>query len=253
MPFDLTNWLLVFLRVGALLAFFPMFSMPGFPVRLRVALAALTALLVAPGLTASPLPPTLLGLAGLMAMETGIGLLLGFVCRLLFFTVEFAGSVMAMEIGLNMAASMSPLSSARSEVPGLILFYLAGMLFLSLDLHHWTLVALQRSYAVLPMGGAHLGAALFNDVAGRFGQLFLIGVLIAAPVIAVAFLVNLVFSILGRAVPQVNIFIESFAFRILTGLTVFGLTLHLMAQHIVNWLRRLPEDLMRVAQLLGGG
>ena len=85
------------------------------------------------------------------------------------------------------------------------------------------------------------------------GQLFLIGLLIAAPVIAVSFLVNVVFSILGRAVPQINIFIESFAFRILTGLAVFGLTLQLMSQHIVNYLRRLPEDLMRVAQLLGGG
>jgi flagellar biosynthesis protein FliR len=106
---------------------------------------------------------------------------------------------------------------------------------------------------VLPVGGAHLSAALCTDLVGRVGQLFVIGLLIAAPVVAVSFLVNVVFSILGRAVPQINIFIESFAFRILTGLAVFGLTLHLMSQHIVNYLRRLPEDLMRVAQMLGAG
>ena len=61
------------------------------------------------------------------------------------------------------------------------------------------------------------------------------------------------FSVIGRAVPQMNIFVESLAFRILAGLMVFGLSLNLMAQHIVNYLRRLPEDLVRVAQLLGGG
>ncbi len=254
MPFDLITWVLVFLRVGALLAFFPLFSMSNFPVRLRVALAALTALLVTPWLPPLAVAPkTLLGLTGLMASEIGIGLLLGFIVRLLFFTVEFAGSVISMEIGLNMAASMSPMSSARSEVPGLILFYLAAMLFLALDLHHWILVAFQRSYQVLPIGGAHLGPALLSDLVGRISQLFVVGVLIAAPVIAVAFLVNLVFSVIGRAVPQVNIFIESFAFRILTGMAVLGLTLPVMSQHIVNYLRRLPDDLMRVAHLLGSG
>jgi flagellar biosynthetic protein FliR len=74
----------------------------------------------------------------------------------------------------------------------------------------------------------------------------------AAPMIAVAFLINLVFSVLGRAVPQMNIFLESFSFRILAGLLVFGLSLNLVAQHVVNYLHRLPEDVARVAQLLNG-
>jgi flagellar biosynthesis protein FliR len=253
MILDPTNWLLVFLRVGALLAFFPLFSIPNIPVRLRVALAAFAALLIAPGMPPMAIPRSLLGLIGLMSVETGIGLLMGFVCRLVFYTAEFAGSIMAMEIGLNMAASISPMSSARSEVPAMVLFYMTGLLFLSLDLHHWILVAFQRSYQVLPMGGGHLNALLCTDLIGRTGQLFLVGMLIAAPVIAVSFLVNLVFSILGRAVPQINIFVESFAFRILTGLGVFGLTLHLMSEHLANYLRRLPDDLLRVAQLLAGG
>ena len=74
----------------------------------------------------------------------------------------------------------------------------------------------------------------------------------AAPVIAVTFLINLVFSVIGRAVPQMNVFAESFSARTLAGLAVFGLSLNLIAQHAVNYLRRLPEDLARVAQLLGG-
>jgi flagellar biosynthetic protein FliR len=73
----------------------------------------------------------------------------------------------------------------------------------------------------------------------------------AAPMIATSFLLNLIMAVLGRAVPQMNVFTESFAFRALAGLTVFGLTLNLMAQHIMNFLRRLPEDVLRVAQLLG--
>ena len=88
---------------------------------------------------------------------------------------------------------------------------------------------------------------------GRTGQLFVAGLLIAAPVIAVSFLVNLVFSVIGRAVPQMNVFAESFPVKSLAGLFVFGMTCTLMATHITNYLKRLPGDFLRVAQLLGTG
>ena len=39
--------------------------------------------------------------------------------------------------------------------------------------------------------------------------------------------------------------------RILVGLSVFGLTMQLMSQHIANYLHRLPEDMLQVAQFLG--
>jgi flagellar biosynthetic protein FliR len=215
---------------------------------------ALTAFLVTPVLPALASPPdSLLGWIGLMALEAGAGLLLGFVCRLLFYILEFAGSVAATEMGLNMAASLNPLSSTRSEAPGVILYNLGGIIFLSMDMHHWLLVGLQRAYQLLPIGGAHLREALLADIVGRTSQLFVLGLLMAAPVMAVSFLINLVFSVLGRAVPEMNVFGESLAFRILGGMAVFAMMLNLVGQHAVNYLRRLPEDYLRVAQLLGGG
>jgi flagellar biosynthetic protein FliR len=252
MPFDLTTWLLVFLRVGALLAVFPLFSMSNVPVQIRVALGALVALLIAAAVPALPQQPA--GFAAvvfLMSKEVAVGLLLGFVSRLIFYTLEFAGNIIATELGLNSGAMLNPFSNARSEAPGLILFHLGALIFLTLNMHHWLLVAIQKSYLLLPLGGAHLHPALFHDIVGRTSQLFLLGLLMAAPVVAVSFLVNLVFSVIGRAVPQMNVFVESFSFRALAGLAVFGLTLNLIAQHAVNYLRRLPEDLLRVAQLLG--
>ena len=113
------------------------------------------------------------------------------------------------------------------------------------------MIAFQRTFQFLPIGGAHLREALLQDFVQRTGQIFVTGLLMAAPMIAVSFLINLVFSVMGRAVPQMNVFAESFAIRILAGLLVMGMTLNLMAQHIVNYARRLPEDLVRIAQLLG--
>jgi flagellar biosynthetic protein FliR len=186
-----------------------------------------------------------------MAMEVCIGLILGFASRMIFFALEIAGAVVGIEIGLAMPAGLNPLTDTSMTPPATILYYLAVMLWLTLDMHHWMLAAFQRTYSFLPVGGAHLSQAFLADIVGRTSGIFVIALQLAAPLMAVSFIISLIFSVLGRAVPQMNVFSESFALRPLVGLSVFGLTLELMAGHIVNYLRRLPEDVLRVAQLLG--
>ena len=81
--FDLTNWMLVFVRVSALLAIFPLFSTQNVPVQIRLALGALVSFLLASGLPPLAHPPTNMGgFVLLIMMEVGIGLLLGFVSRM---------------------------------------------------------------------------------------------------------------------------------------------------------------------------
>jgi flagellar biosynthetic protein FliR len=81
---------------------------------------------------------------------------------------------------------------------------------------------------------------------------FLVGVQIAAPIIASSFLALVLLGFLGRLVPQMNVFAENFSLRIVTGMAVFGLTIEISAQHIINALHRLPEDMLRIARLLHG-
>ncbi|HUD49582.1 MAG TPA: flagellar biosynthetic protein FliR [Candidatus Baltobacteraceae bacterium] len=251
---DLTNWMMVFLRVSAMLAVFPVFSAVNFPVQLRLALGALLAALICP-----VLPPAvtqgqdLWGLVGTMALEVGVGLTLGFASRMIFFALDLAGAIISTEIGLQLPTSLNPMSGGQTNSAGSILYYLAAMLWLSLDMHHWMLVSLQKTYTYLPVGGAHLSGALMTDMIARTSQTFLIALQLSAPIMAVSFIISLVFAVLGRAVPQMNVFHESFVFRILIGLGIFGVTMQLMSQHIVNYLRRLPEDILQVAQLLGAG
>jgi flagellar biosynthetic protein FliR len=253
METDYYNWLFVFLRISAFLLVLPFFTMANFPVTLRVALGALAAMLLAP-----LLPPFAAGrldffsLLGLMFQEVSVGLLLGFLARLIFFTVELAGGVIGTEMGLNMAAVLDPVSSQSEQVPATILSYLAALVMLTLNLHHWMLLGFERTYSVLPVGAAHLNAALFEMLVSRTSDIFMIALQIAAPVMAVSFVVTVVFALLGRAVPQMNVFGESFGFRIVAGLVVFGFTLQISAQYVQNYLNRLPDDLLAVAQMLGG-
>src|SRR5271170_2894410 len=99
---ELTNWLMVFLRASAMLAVFPVFSARNFPVQLRLGLGALLAGMVAATLPADAVKATdFWGLAGMMAVEVGLGLAIGFACRMIFFALEIAGSIISTEMGLT--------------------------------------------------------------------------------------------------------------------------------------------------------
>jgi flagellar biosynthesis protein FliR len=253
MEMDFYNWLMVFLRASAFLLVLPFFSMANFPVTMRVAIGAVVALLLAP--TLPPFPMNNLGfitLLGAMIQEVSVGLLLGFYSRMIFYAADIAGSVISSEMGLNLASILDPTSQQSSQIASTILVFLATAVMLALNLHHWILLAFERTYSVLPIGSAHLNNALFETIVFQSGRVFTIALQIAAPVIAVSFVIALVFAVLSRAVPQMNVFVEMFAFRIVGGLIVFGFTLQLTAQYVVNYLDRLPNDLLVVTQMLGG-
>ena len=254
MELNFYNCLLVFLRFGAFLMVLPFFSAVNFPVTVRLALSALTALLLAP-----LLPPFALGrldflaLLGVMVREVAIGLLLGFVSRMVFYAADLAGGVVTTEMCLSLGGIFNPMEQQSEGAPSMILFLLASVVMLTLDLHHWVLAGFERTYAVLPMGGGHLNGPLFEMIVAQTSRIFVVGLQISAPIIAVSFVITLVFALLSRAVPQMNVFVMSFSFRIIGGLIVFGFTLQLTAQHVMNYLRRLPDDLLLVGRLLGGG
>jgi flagellar biosynthetic protein FliR len=253
MEVDFYNWMLVFLRASAFLLVLPFFTMANFPVTMRVAIGAVVALLLAPILPAFPLDKLdFISVLGVMAQEVSIGLLLGFVSRMIFYALDIAGSIISTEMGLNLASIFDPTTQQSSQIASTILVFIATIVMLTLNLHHWLLLGFERTYTVLPMGGAHLNNALFENVVAQTSRVFMVALQISAPVIAVSFVVTLIFAVLSRVVPEMNVFTEMFGFRIVGGLIVFGFTLQLSAQYVSNYLNRLPEDLMTVAQMIGG-
>lgn len=257
MPDDFQTWFAVFLRAGALFAAFPVFSAQNFPVQLRVALAAIIAFLVSPNLPAMGawpgMPAGWVGLVLMLGREVVLGLLLGFSARMIFFAIDFAAALIATETGLSLPTGVNPLSPGQSEALGTLLYMFTVVLFLCLDVHHGMLLAFQRSFEVIGPGAMRWGESLALDLMARTGQVFVIAIHLAAPVIAVSFVVNMMMSLLSRAAPQMNVFADGFAIRILGGLAVFGLTIHILAAHLGNHVRRIPDDLLRLARLATGG
>ena len=246
------HWLVVFARVGTLFGVLPVFSAQSIPVQVRLGLAGLSALLINPFVAAFPEPSTVFGLAGILFSEISVGLLLGFVSKLVFYAIEIAGTVLANELGLNLAGVMNPVASGSTPLPTQLLHLLTVVLFFCLDLHTWMIVGLQQSYQVLGPGAAVMQKQLLLHVLNQVANIFGLAVLFTGPVLAVSFVVNIIFSLLGRAIPQVNALSESFPVRTMTGLFVFGSTSVLLGREIANALGRIPQGFSHVIHLLAG-
>ena len=70
------------------------------------------------------------------------------------------------------------------------------------------------------------------------------GLLISAPFIALSLTINLVLAVLGKAAPKINVFMTSFAVRILAGVLLFISSVLLIRGYIIKYLTKAPENLL---------
>lgn len=251
MFWDITTWFFIFVRFGAYVVLFPVTSAQNVPVMLRLAISGLGAFIIMPLVPPVTLTDqSIVEIVRMFFVETSTGLTLGLVARFILHAVEVAGGLVATETGLMLSSNFNPITSTFASPPGLLLHWMTLILLLTLDLHHWILIGLQKSYEIVPAGGAHFSEALLSEVLFRSGSIFVVALQMTAPIMACSFIVTIVFALLGRAVPQMNVFNESFPVRSIAGLAVFGLTLNIMAQHIANQLNRIPDDFIRITRLM---
>jgi flagellar biosynthetic protein FliR len=228
--------MLVFARIGAVVALLPGFGERMIPVRVKLGLAVAFTLVVwpmiAPGLTApAPGRPFL----AMLLIETGIGLMLGLAIRLMVLALQLAGSIAAQSTAL---AQIFGAGAAPDPMPAIgSILMLAGItLAVSSGLHVKAAIAMARSYEILPMGLPVPAADVATWGVARVAQAFALGFSMAAPFVIAAFAYNLALGAINRAMPQLMV-----AFIGAPAITAGGLLILMLASPVILhfWGRRL--------------
>ncbi len=243
---ELFAFMMVALRTVGLFMFIPVFAGRMVPTRVRAGGALLVALLIFPMVKIGVTPDSHVTLIGYAMKEVGVGLMMGLAMRVIFYTVEFAGTLIAGEMGLNMAATFDPLLQRQNTIIATLLFYFAVMIMLVTGVFHEMLFALIRSFELMPIGPGLPGTHGLEVIVKETSLLFSLGLRMAAPVLAMNFIVNLTFAVLGKAAPKVPVFETSFAVRIIVGLYLMMLTLGVTVQYLYMGLKAAPLKMLEV-------
>lgn len=237
----------VFCRAGAMMMLIPFLNKPT-PVLVRIALAFFLAVFAFPIVLDGGSPGAMThwtGLVLLLLREIVLGLLMGFAIQILFFLCQVAGRLITSEMGLMQSNIFNPMTSQTETVLGTAFSLLAIVLIFVTNIHHFFIHAFLRSFEIAPTGLHGIRAAGVDVVIRETGNIFLVGVQMAAPLIAVNFVILLTFAILGRVVPTLNVFILSFAVRLLVGFFVLGLISIVLVQYLLSEAQGIPERMLQ--------
>lgn len=226
---DVHMFLLAFARIGAAIMLLPGFGDFTVPARVRLAFALLVSLVLAP--LVSPTVPTVpadfAALLLLLGGEVAVGLIIGTVARLLMAALQVAGTVISYNMGLGAAQLFDPSAEQQGAIASAFLTTLGVTLLFVTNLHHVMLEALARSYSVF-VPGAGLPIGDFADHAARLvAESFRLGMQIALPLTLVGVVVYVAMGLMGRLMPQIQVFFVALPIQIVVGFAVLAASLAL--------------------------
>lgn len=218
---------LVLFRVGSLVMVIPGIGETYVPARIRLGFAMLMALclapVVAPALPA--VPDTVGGMAGAVFKEVVIGLMIGGILRLFLTSMTTAGELVSLQTTLAFSQTANPLAAQPSTSLSTFLTMLGLVLIFDTDLHQMFLAAIVHSYTLFPpVRHAPLGDAV-QLAEQTVGRSFALGVQLAAPILVFSLVFNIAVGLVGRVMPQFQIFFAATPLTLLLGLSLFALSL----------------------------
>ena len=231
------QFLLVAVRVFAMIMTCPLLSMRNVPRVAKVALAGFVAFFILPSaykngwdkfteITSAYSMEYFLFLIG----EALIGVITGFYVSLIFAAFSSAGQFFSFQMGFSAAEAYDALSQIENPLMGQYLNMIAMLVFLSTDgLRQLFVLGVERSFqsmncTLFLSGREHFAKFMLSGLS----DLFFDAMMIALPMVGILFLISVTMGILSKAAPQMNLLAEGLPITILVSFLILMLLLPVM-------------------------
>ncbi|HEY8616882.1 flagellar biosynthetic protein FliR [Phenylobacterium sp.] len=235
---------LLFARLAAIVMLIPGIGEAFIPARIRLALAFVMALALFPviGPSVPPIPGAVSGVAGAVIKETAIGLIIGGILRLFMSSLAAAGEIISIQTTLAFSQTANPMQAQPSTTLGTFLGLIGILLVMTTGLHHLFIGAIVRSYDLFPFARQVMVGDAGQLAIETVGKSFALGLQLSAPVLVFSLVLNIAIGVVGRVMPQFQVFFVATPVMVLAGLSVFALSLGVMG---VVWTDRYRDLLSR--------
>jgi flagellar biosynthetic protein FliR len=257
--FSLIFLSLIWIRTLTMAAVIPFLFGKPVPRYVVVGASMVLALYAFPNIVPVPAPPlteNFLVLFMLYIKEAFYGLAIGFAVSMLLYGLEAAGAMVDNQRGASIARVLIPQLGGQGSISGSFLFQMAIVIFLTVGGHRLFLESFFGSFVTLPIlefPKAGPGMLALADLFIRItGEVLLIGIQLASPVILAIFMADIILGIANRVAPQINVWMLGFTLKGYIGILMLFLSLTIIGNQIVRYTLKSDVNTARVISHLEG-
>lgn len=230
-------FMMVFTRIGSAIMIMPGAGDSFVPAPVRLWFALGLSFILTP-LAMSFLPPQPAGtfaFLSLLVFEAVTGIFMGTVARVLISALDTAGMVVSLQSGLSNAQIFNPVAGSQGSVTGALLAVSGTVLLFASDMHHMLITSLLKSYALFPAGVVPSSGGMAEVMSRTVSSAFGLGVQLAFPFVVIGLVVYTAFGLVGRLLPQIQIFFLALPVQIVISMVTLVLVFSTI---MLYWLSR---------------
>jgi len=216
----IVGFILLFFRFAALFLATPIFSHKNIPMNIKAAMAFFFTIVFYPSMPEVMIEINAATLVLAILSELFFGMAIGIILLLAYNVITFAGGLISFMMGFSMASAIDPQTGVSMPIISQFLSLMGLMVLVALDLHHWMLLFIDSSLSAIPLGGFLMQENLFRYIIQAASNMFLVGFMIAFPIIALSWLADVIFGMLMKTMPQFNLLVIGFPIKIMVAFGV---------------------------------
>ncbi|AGY82332.1 flagellar biosynthetic protein FliR [Carnobacterium inhibens] len=232
MTIQLQTIILIFIRITAFIVVSPGFSIKGLPSVAKIALSMGITLAAYSAVPVMEQEEATLFFALLVVKEVLVGIAIGFITKLFFSAVEIAGNFVDFQVGFSMGAVYDPSMGINVSYYGKIYYWLSMCVFYMTNLHHIVIKSLVQSFQYMPISSTNIGSFGVEGMMKLLGIIFELAFNLAAPMIIVALLTEVILGLISRSVPQINVLILGMPLKIVASFVIMLILLPTLIKNI---------------------
>ncbi len=245
--------LLVLSRVIGIFAFNPILSRRNIPNMVKVICCLLIALIVIMVRQPDPIDtsPYPAGVYLMMLLREGfIGLVLGFITDMFFYTVQMAGEIMDMQAGLGMAKVFDPATNIQMSIMGSFVSFMMYLYFFVTNAHMTYIRLFTDSFDIIPLGIGGFNENLGLILVEYFSVVLTLVLKLAMPIVVSQTILQFCVGVLMKSVPQIQIMIVNIQLKVGFGFLILFLLAVPMSEFIDSFMETWMQTLEGVIPLI---
>ncbi|MCK5198903.1 MAG: flagellar biosynthetic protein FliR [Spirochaetales bacterium] len=254
---NLQIFLLVFVRIFALISISPLLSSGGVPGIAKVGLALFTGIVVFPWIADQGylIPQSGFAYGMLLLGEILIGLILGFMLTVIYAAFLLSGQLYSMQMGFGASQVYDPLAQIQIPLMGQFINLIAMFVFVVVGgFQKIFLMGVLRSFETIKaVDLLYLREPLMEMILRSMTVLFEQALIIAFPILGVLLLISVSMGLLAKAAPQMNLLMLGFPIKISMAFLMLFLAMPFLMEAFNRVIDSSFYELMDFLSTMSGG